>query len=451
MSLFAGKTNPAGLLLLLWFFLWFTPVPVLYAGNDELRLDDLIAEALKKNPEILAARSRAQAAVYRVDQSKALSDPMFMLGYQNEGFKKLTIGESDSSMGMFSVSQMFPFPGKRRLKEELATKDAQSISAMYEAARFNLISRIKEIYYDLSLGHKNLDILKERTVLFSRIEDAANARYSSGMGTQQEVVMAQTEKYMLLEKEEMQKQKIRVLEGMLNAAAGRPVNTPLGQPGPLRYTPFTNTFEDTLAKIESHSPEIMAKTRMIEGAETKVKMAKKEYYPDITLSAGYFPRTKGIMDMWNLTASINIPLYGGTKQKHAVLEANAQATEAKHNLEATRFMFASGLRELLSMVEASERLMKLYKEGLIPKANQDVQLAISGYISGKTEALTVITRIKALLDYDILYWQQFVEREKAIARLDAMMGNDINRPLTEETAVGFPSSQRWGERAHDIR
>ena len=49
------------------------------------------------------------------------------------------------------------------------------------------------------------------------------------MGMQQEVLMAQTEKYMLLEKEEMQKQKIQSLEAMLNATVGREVNTPLGQ------------------------------------------------------------------------------------------------------------------------------------------------------------------------------------------------------------------------------
>ena len=71
--------------------------------------------------------------------------------------------------------------------------------------------------------------------------------------------------------------------------------------------------------------------------------------------------------------------------------------------------------------------MKLYKEGLIPKTNQDVQLAFSNYVTGRVDALTAITRIKNLLDYDLLYWGQLVEREKAIAKLHAVMG-------TEETA-----------------
>ncbi|MGZ6276095.1 MAG: hypothetical protein ACXWMI_08300, partial [Syntrophales bacterium] len=45
------------------------------------------------------------------------------------------------------------------------------------------------------------------------------------------------------------------------------------------------------------------------------------------------------------------------------------------------------------------------------------ELALSGYGTGRVEAIVVITRLKTLLDYDLLYWGQFVEREKAIARL----------------------------------
>ena len=129
---------------------------------------------------------------------------------------------------MFTLSQMFFFPGKRSLKEEMAIRDSEGQAALYNAARLRLAGRIKEVYYDLFLAYKTIDILKERSDLFSRVEDAATARYASGMGSQQEVVMAQTEKYMLLEKEEMQKQKIQALEGMLNTTMGREANKPLG-------------------------------------------------------------------------------------------------------------------------------------------------------------------------------------------------------------------------------
>ena len=42
--------------------------------------------------------------------------------------------------------------------------------------------------------------------------------------------------------------------------------------------------------------------------------------------------------------------------------------------------------------------------------------------SGKIEAITVINRLKTLIDLEISYWGQLVEREKAMARFEAIAG-----------------------------
>ncbi|HEX8948164.1 MAG TPA: hypothetical protein VF790_04330, partial [Dissulfurispiraceae bacterium] len=55
-------------------------------------------------------------------------------------------------------------------------------------------------------------------------------------------------------------------------------------------------------------------------------------------------------------------------------------------------------------------------------AYQDFELALSGYTTGKVEAITTISRLKTILDFETAYWGQFAEREKAIARLDALAG-----------------------------
>jgi outer membrane protein TolC len=161
---------------------------------------------------------------------------------------------------------------------------------------------------------------------------------------------------------------------------------------------------------------------MVEAADAKVKMAQKEYYPDFTIGANYYPRTKGFQDMASLTATINIPIFFKTKQDQAVLEANANLLGAKRELSSTEFMLSSAVRENYTMAQTGEKLMTLYKDGVSPKIRQDFQLSLSGYATGKTEAITAISRLKALLDTELLYWAQYVEREKAIARLEAFTG-----------------------------
>ena len=304
--LLAGLILPAFLLLGLGM-----SVSAACAAEETLGLDELISEGLKNSPEILAAQARAQAAGYRIPQARSLPDPMFTFGYQNEGFDRFTVGEAgaENAMGIFSLSQQFYFPGKRGLKGEMAAKDAESVDALYEAARHRVVAQIKTTYYDLFLAYKTIDILHERSDLFSRIEDTASSRYASGMGTQQEVLMAQTEKYMILEKEEMQRQKIEALQGMLNTTIGREVDSPLARPTEPAYTTFGVTLDDMVGMAKEHSPDVRSKRKMVEGAQAKVKMARKEYYPDFAVAGGYFQRGGGFPPMWNLTATVNLPSF----------------------------------------------------------------------------------------------------------------------------------------------
>jgi outer membrane protein TolC len=267
-------------------------------------------------------------------------------------------------------------------------------------------------------------VLKKLSDYFSTIEHAASARYASGMGSSQEIVMAQTEKYMLIERQEMQKQKIQAIQGMINNTLGRDVKTPFGRPAELPSTPYDLILEQSLEMAKKNSPEIQARQAMADAAEAKVKMAKKEYYPDPTLGVGYFPKTKGMLDMWNFTVTVNIPLYFKSKQDQAVLEAEANRLGAKREIAALEYMLSSGIRDSFSMVKTSEKIMNLYKQGVIPKIYQDFQLALSGYAAGKIEAITAISRLKAVLDTELLYWTQHAQREKAIALLDAVTGRN---------------------------
>lgn len=427
----------AGLCVLMLLVSMAAPRAV-FCADEAVSLDDLIAEGLKNSPDILAARSRAEAAGYRIPQARSLPDPMLMLGYQNDGFDRFTLGQQLMSQGISNLSQQFYFPGKRELKGEVAARDAESLAALSEAARHRVVAQIKLSFYDLFFAYKSLDILKERSDLFSRIEDAAQARYASGTGVQQEVIMAQTEKYVILEKEELQRQRVQTLQGMLNTTVGRNVDAPLGRPVLPRPTPFGATLKEVIDMAKGHSPDVRSKRKMVEEAQAKVKLANKAYYPDFTIGAGYFYRTGPFTDMWSMTISFNLPIYYKTKQRQAVAEAEEALLEAKRELAATDLMVASNVRESLSKVQAADRLMPLYKEGLIPKTNEDVQLAFSNYVTGKADALTAITRIKNLLDYDLLYWSQLVEREKAIAKLHAFTGVEEMTQGAGQASEGNP-------------
>jgi outer membrane protein TolC len=159
---------------------------------------------------------------------------------------------------------------------------------------------------------------------------------------------------------------------------------------------------------------------MIAAAEARVNMLKRDYYPDFTLSGSLAQRSGEYRNMWSVSTAVNIPIFYKTKQEPAVQEAQATLEGTKHELEAARLMAASGIRDNLAMFRAAENLMELYRNALIPKAAQGFDLALAGYGTGRSDVLTVITRLKSYLDFELLYQGQLAERAKAVARIEAL-------------------------------
>ena len=406
-------------LLKIWLLLFSVFLLAASYSSDDPQLASLIDEALKNSPEIQASSSRREAARLRIPQAGSLPDPQFSFGYQNEGFDRYTYGEMSGSQWMFSASQQFYFPGKRALKEEMVKLDVESLTAMHDLLKLKTVARVKELYYDLFLAYKNIDLIAGKRELLIRVEELTLARYATGKAMQQDVLMAQTEKYMLLEKEEMLKQKVLSLAAMLGAAIGRHSGQ-VERPNEPKYLPYSLEIDAALDLVLKNSPEIRSRGKMIDAADTRLKMAQREYLPDFTFGGSYYNRSGDFKDMWAATLTFNIPLYFYSKQRPATQEAKANISQAKQELEAVKLMIGAALRDNYSMLRSSEKLMAIYKNGLIPQNSQYMEQALTGYATGKTEAVNIISRVKTLLDYEFLYWSQFVERQKAIARLHAI-------------------------------
>jgi outer membrane protein TolC len=403
--------------ILLATLLWCVPH---WAAAETQALEPLIQEALANNRELRAAEARIPAADHRVTQAWGFPDPMVSIGYQNEGLSRYNYGDSPDAQWMYSLSQTLPFFGKRDLKQAMAKADAEGIRDAYEALRLRVAARVRELYYDLALLHRSLDLIAERAALFERIEEAALSRYASGMASQADAVMAQTEKYMLREREAMLRQKIQSLGAMLGLTLGRETPSPFARPEPVPLDAYLPDEAELIRKAHSFSPEIKNREKMVAAAEARINMLKREYYPDFTFTGSLAQRSGEFSNMWSIGTSVNIPIFYKTKQEPAVREAQAALEGAKHELEAAKLMATSGIRDNLAMFRAAENLMGLYRTALIPKASQDFYLALAGYGAGRSDVLTVISRLKSYLDYELLYQGQLTERAKAVVRIEAL-------------------------------
>src|SRR5271170_1402885 len=152
--------------------------PTSHTGSITL-FSALLAEAEKNNPQIEAARLGWQAAKQVPTQVSTLPDPQFNLQHVSVGSPRPFAGYTNSDFAYhgLGVSQDIPYPGKLRLKGEIAKRDADAVQQQYESVRRSVLAGVKSAYFDLAYLSKTLGILESDGQLLQQVEKAADARY----------------------------------------------------------------------------------------------------------------------------------------------------------------------------------------------------------------------------------------------------------------------------------
>ncbi|MGH9817065.1 MAG: TolC family protein, partial [Candidatus Acidiferrales bacterium] len=210
------------------------------APSDRLSLDELIAELERVNPELRTADYQVRAARARVRPAGALPDPTVNYGQMNVGnvVPFTTLGEEGFSEIYIGFQQEFPFYGKRKLRERIATKEADAEQWSYEFTRLSVLSELKVAYYDLAYQHEVRETLARDMRLLERFAATAAALYRVGKGNQADVLRAQAELSRLQNRIEVADQRIGVVQAMINALLNRPADSPLARPEPLTKSPL---------------------------------------------------------------------------------------------------------------------------------------------------------------------------------------------------------------------
>jgi len=391
------------------------------ATTQVVQLKDLVREALERNPDILAARDRWKAAQARVPQVSTLPDPMLIFGIQNIGYRRISIGEMDMSMAGVGIQQSIPFPGKLGTMGTMAEKMAEQMQQEYAAISLSTLAKLKEAYYDLYLIHKSIEVVEKEKDVLQKFEKTAEAKYTVGVGIQQDVLKAQVEISMLLQRLEVLEQRKQSTIALINRLLNRPPEAPLPRPAEVQKAPFDLTLEQLNDLALENSPMLKTAERRIEEKEAGVSLAKKEYLPNFQLSAMANSRGK-LEDMWQASLGIEIPLYWWRKQSKGVEEAARSLGEARHNYERTRQELLFEVKDNFVMAKTADTLVRLYGTAIIPQASLSLESATAGYEVGKVDFLTLLDNLITLLNDEIMYYEQLTDFQKALSRLEAVVG-----------------------------
>jgi len=395
------------------------------AAEPPLQLSQLVDEALRHNPEILAARERLEAARQRPTQQAALPDPAFSLGWNSNGNPLPGAGlgtQPTANIGVMA-SQEFPWPGKLRLRADVARREADADAEEYRAVELSVVSRLKQAYHRLHHAWVMQGILENNRELLRNLLSVTEARYSVGKAPQQDVFKAQVQISVMETRLIEVERERRAREAEINALLDRPADTPMGRPPDEPAEALHETLEELQAQAAANAPLPRRDKDMIARAETSLELAHKDFYPDYTLNAGYY-NMGGMPAMYMFRADMRVPLLRH-KQRAEEAEQAAAVLEARHTYRAGVKSLAYQIEDEYLAAKAAEKLLEIYDKTILPQARFAIDSSLASYENGTTDFLNVLNNYMAVFEAQMTYHEQMQEFHVAFAKLEELTGVEL--------------------------
>ncbi len=412
--------------------------------NEGSTISDYLEYAALNNPGLEAAFSRWKAALEKVPQVRTLPDPKFTYSY----FVKEVETRAGPQRHKFGLSQMFPWFGKLNLEGGIALEAANAEKQRYEDIKLKLFYEVKDAYYEYYYLARAIAVTEEHMELVTYLESVARTEYKAGEAPYGAVIKAQVELGELEDRLRTLRDFRDPVVARLNAALNRDFHAQLPWPKEIPEEKVVFSDEQLLTWLKENNPELKAIDFTAAKEKTAIDRAKKDYFPDITLGVEYININPALEPMPNPETgevprvkddgkdpviamfSINIPIwYGkyraGEKEARArYLAALSQRSERENNL-------ISGLKMVLYNFRDAERKIDLYRDSLVPKAEQQLSVIQQAFSAGNTDFLDLIDAERTLLEFQLSFERALANNAQRLAEIEMFIGKEIPRGKTD--------------------
>lgn len=389
--------------------------------HSKLDLPTLICEVLNRNPDLAATQERINAAEFFQKRVQILDDPFISVMRHDQPF-----GSEKNSIFIpktrLELTQRFPFPGKLSLKGKIAQQEVLFLESEKLSTIQELILLSKKIFFQLYFNKSALEINEVNKQIVSEFVSETMSLYRTGNDGFSEAVKAQVELQIIDDENlKLNATKDRLLS-MLNAILDRPSHAPLGIPEGV-FSPSNSLSSMELECVAfQHNPEIKGIEARIEEQNYRRDLAKKEYYPDFTVSSRFDHRIASEDTAWGVAVGINLPIWIPWKQRRDVQQAKALARSHSDELDNLKSMIRGKIREILAEVSSLEERILLLRTGILPKTLESLESGKSEYRTGRGDFLTLLDTIRQYYVYQLEYENARAQREIFLAELERTIG-----------------------------
>ncbi|MAA75125.1 MAG: transporter [Salinisphaeraceae bacterium] len=404
------------------------PASAAVAGPDSaaLRADELVERVLTENAGLAALRAAVQSAESRIEPAGALPDPRLRITTAPRTFDGFTTpaGQERGISGVIELSQELPWPGTLSLRADAARRDAAAIGDGVMAMRLRLAAETQKQYAQWAYVHRALEINEANQELVDELRRVAENRYAAGLVRQQDVLQAEVELQRLKKQALAFRQHQDAVRARLNGLLNRDANQTLAPPASLPEPGPVPSYAVLRGQALSRHPELAGLEQRIAADQAQESLAKKAFYPDLTLIArnnDYRPSSETRSE---LGLSINLPL-DRSKRRAELDAARADTLRTRYELENTRARLLADLEAARTATVRGSQTIDLYQNALIPRTRENLSAARAEYGSGGGAFLDVITAEQQKLNAELELERARADYFAARAELERWTGGKL--------------------------
>ncbi len=410
---------------------WHAATPAVEAVNPVFShlegphsVEEYIQFALNQNPDIQAARKQMEAFAHQVPVAASLEDPKLGMTFFPEQVQTAA-GQQEFAL---AVNQKFPWHGKLGARAELVESQTNVARAQLAAVELATIAKVKRSYYERYLIEEASAGTEAGQKVPGEIGHVAEAIQKEGKASQQDLLRAE------LEISNVENELIRLRQRLESGQArlARILHiAPQTKVRALDRVPTEQVPRDLewlQRQAVAARPELHAQLAALERDQRAVELARLDYMPDVTLgatwidvaSAGISPVANG-RDSFLLTAGINLPIYR-KRLDSSVRSAEAKAVSTARTYDSLRDATLEEVMDLFAQAQSQQDLLTLFREDILPKARQTLEVSSRAYNTGEVDFLQLIDNWRQLLRYEISYRRLEASLRQTLAELERVVG-----------------------------
>jgi outer membrane protein TolC len=391
----------------------------LFAGAATLEREPLIAAVLDRNPSLESARQAWRAALARYPQEVSLEDPM--LGY---GLAPLSVASDEVRLGQtVELSQSLPFPGKRRLRGEVALAEADARRYDLDAVRLRLATMASRLYYDLYVAERALEVNAEYQAELSTHRDTLSAHLAAGHAWQDDALKVDIELVEAMQaKVELEAERDLIIARMNELLHRRPELPLPPTPETLALAASPQGESAALQELALRDrPALSAAAARVRREGARVDLAEREQYPDFRLSASYNSMFAGLEHQLMVGVAINLPLWR-SRRRAAVDQAEAGRARAEAESREIEDRVRGEVERALRNYRAALEVVTKYRDEIVPATESRVEAIRLGLQSGRSAFIEILRADHDLLSARLGYHRALAAAHRRRVDLEIALG-----------------------------